>query len=185
MTGTLMGPPSGMVDGFIERASQRAILSADGLYRYWLTRDLGGSHNPCVFIMLNPSTADAEQDDPTIRRCMGFAKREGCGLLVVVNLFAYRTPSPKTMYHAHACKLDIVGPWNDAAIVAAARLARDGGRLIAAWGNQKQAVVGLRERTVLGLLKGEPMLRLHRAGVAMPYPPHPLYIPGDAALVVH
>ena len=60
-----------------------ARFSANGIYRYLLTRSLGGSAT-CLFIMLNPSSADAENDDPTIRRCIGFANREGYGRLEVI-----------------------------------------------------------------------------------------------------
>ncbi len=77
-----------------------ASLSVCGRYRYDLVRDIGG-HSPfAVFIMLNPSTADAHHDDPTIRRCMGFAKAWGCGKLIVLNLFAIRATDPKDMLAA-------------------------------------------------------------------------------------
>jgi hypothetical protein len=54
----------------------------------------------CVFIMLNPSTADAKADDPTIRKCYGFAQRLGYGGFIVVNLFAFRTPNPLDLKRA-------------------------------------------------------------------------------------
>ena len=67
-----------------------ANISADGVYRYYLLRLWDGDDygDKCTFIMLNPSTADHMVDDPTIRRCVGFAEREGCTGLEVVNLFA-------------------------------------------------------------------------------------------------
>ena len=77
-----------------------ADISPDGLYRYTLGRTWGDG-DTCVFIMLNPSVADAESDDPTIRRCRGFAEALGCGSLLVANLYAYRacllytSPSPR------------------------------------------------------------------------------------------
>ena len=76
-----------------------AIISDDGRYRYTLTREWGQGPRIC-WIMLNPSTADVEHDDPTIRRCIGYAKREGCGSMVVVNLFAFRTTWPKELWAA-------------------------------------------------------------------------------------
>lgn len=74
-----------------------AEISDDGLYRYRLTRqwDIGA---PMTFVMLNPSTADALVDDPTIRRCMNFARREGCYGIVVVNLFALRVTRPVHLF---------------------------------------------------------------------------------------
>src|SRR5689334_20041621 len=70
-----------------------AVLSPCGLYRYRLTRRWGDGP-ALLFVMLNPSTADATEDDPTIRRCTGFAKREGMPAIEVVNLFAWRATDP-------------------------------------------------------------------------------------------
>jgi hypothetical protein len=81
----------------IDQSPERgATISEDGLYRYCLWRQWGGGPS-MTFVMLNPSTADAEKDDPTIRRCIGFAKREGCGRLEVVNLFALRATTPRKL----------------------------------------------------------------------------------------
>jgi hypothetical protein len=71
-----------------------AWISTNGIYRYRLWRCWDDSARFMVFVMLNPSTADAETDDPTIRRCIGFAKREGCGGIEVVNLYALRATKP-------------------------------------------------------------------------------------------
>lgn len=75
-----------------------AVISPDGVYRYRLDRELPTqletrSRTVC-FVMLNPSTADADQDDPTIRRCLGFAETWGYDKLVVVNLFGYPQRRP-------------------------------------------------------------------------------------------
>ena len=76
-----------------------AVISHCKRYRYRLARHWGaGSALP--FVMLNPSTADADNDDPTIRRCIAFAKREGAGGIVVANLFAFRATSPADMLAA-------------------------------------------------------------------------------------
>ena len=85
-----------------------ATISECGLYRYSLTRVWDDVLPMCIFVMLNPSTADADIDDPTIRRCINFAKREGCGSLMVVNLFAYRATSPADMKAA----VDPIGSGN-------------------------------------------------------------------------
>ena len=76
-----------------------AVISPCERYRYILRRqwEEGNQIKWMAFIMLNPSTADAEQDDQTIRKCIGFAKRERCGGLIVVNLFAYRATDPKEL----------------------------------------------------------------------------------------
>lgn len=82
-----------LLDEPCDGISRFAMISPDGLYRYWLGRRwTEGPH--MVFIMLNPSTADGRQDDPTIRRCMGFARREGCGAIEVINLYALRATKP-------------------------------------------------------------------------------------------
>lgn len=75
-----------------------AVISPCGLYRYRLSRCWGPGRR-MVWVMLNPSTADAEVDDPTIRRCMGFAKREGYGAIDVINLYALRATKPIHLSH--------------------------------------------------------------------------------------
>lgn len=88
-----------------------AIISPNGQYRYTLTRPISQAVRwvrPMLFIMLNPSTADATLDDPTIRRCRWFASREGCTKLTVVNLFAYRATDPGKLITA----ADPIGPDN-------------------------------------------------------------------------
>jgi hypothetical protein len=78
-------------------ATSDALISDCGIYRYMLTRKWEPSCYSLPIIMLNPSTADAREDDPTIRRCMSFARREGYGGIWVQNLFAYRATSPAAM----------------------------------------------------------------------------------------
>jgi hypothetical protein len=84
-----------------------AVISDDGLYRYYLSRRWGGGKS-MVFIMLNPSTADASVDDATIRKCIGFAERANCTAIEVVNLFGFRATKPKDLWLAD----DPVGPDN-------------------------------------------------------------------------
>lgn len=79
------------------RMMQRAAeISECGTYRWSLSRVFGGHRSVC-WIMLNPSTADAMKDDPTIKRIIGFSQRWGYGRLEVVNLYPYRSPSPKDL----------------------------------------------------------------------------------------
>lgn len=74
-----------------------ATLSPDGKHRYYLFRDTHQNSNVATFVMLNPSTADHEKDDPTIRRCMDYALRWNCGVLQVINLFSVRSPEPSSV----------------------------------------------------------------------------------------
>lgn len=111
-------------------ARKDADVSACGTYRYTLERQWGMGP-PLCFIMLNPSTADASLDDPTIRRCMGFARREGAGGIWVANLYALRSTSP-ALLGVHP---DPVGPENDRAIGDVLLMGALGHHpVIAAWG---------------------------------------------------
>lgn len=88
-----------------------ATISSCGRYRYALGRAWNDEHDGSpIFsiVMLNPSTADGTIDDPTIRKCIHFAKQEGCGSLLVRNLFAWRATDPAELRHA----ADPVGPLN-------------------------------------------------------------------------
>lgn len=113
-----------------------ATISACGRYRYRLGRSIAAldvdASRVALFVMLNPSTADALKDDPTIKRCLHFARREGCGRLDVVNLYAFRSSSPDDLY-ATAEGFDPVGPENDATIAEAGRGAA---LIVVAWGNE-------------------------------------------------
>ena len=154
-----------------------AIISDCGRYRYRLTRQCGLTTGGCVnFIMLNPSTADAKEDDPTIRRCMSFALRWGFRELVVTNLFAYRATDPREMKKA----ADPVGPENMQYVQEAADYAVHGweaygikGLVICAWGNHGSYMD--QDKTVLGWIGHlNPMaLRVSQSG----QPAHPLYLP--------
>lgn len=83
-----------------------ANISDCGRYRYGLERRWDRGAYPLPIIMLNPSTADASIDDPTIRRCMTFARRDGFGGIAVANLFSFRATSPEAMKAAP----DPIGP---------------------------------------------------------------------------
>lgn len=88
--------------------AREAVLSSDGRYRYRLLRRWDYSLPRLGWVMLNPSTADAKVDDPTILRCMDFADRWGYGGIVVRNLFALRATNPATLLADN----DPVGPDN-------------------------------------------------------------------------
>lgn len=145
-----------------------AVLSADGLYRYRLDREWGRGLR-AVWVMLNPSTADAEVDDPTIRRCVGFTKAWGLDALTVVNVFALRSTDPKAL-RGHG---DPVGPDNDDYM----RWAIDGAAIvIAAWGQSWPKPFAGRVGSVGRMLSG----KAHHLGLtASGQPMHPLYRPAN------
>lgn len=88
--------------------SSSAVISECGKYRYRLSRRWNESGYSLPFVMLNPSIADAKIDDPTIRRCMGFARREGYAGIEVANLYAFRATFPVDLWKA----IDPEGPNN-------------------------------------------------------------------------
>ncbi len=105
-----------------------ATFSEDRRYRYSLGRRVGDSSCRILFIMLNPSRADERRDDATIRRCVGFARDWGFGILDVVNLFALMSTDPRVLLEAE----DPVGPANDA-VIGDSLLESD--TIVLAWGN--------------------------------------------------
>lgn len=153
-----------------------AELSEDGVYRYLLWRRWDLSRPRALFIMLNPSTADADTDDPTIRRCIGFAKAWGFGGLRVVNLYPFRATKPEDLWKAPFPR----GQGNLGHIERA--IDAPDGIAVAAWGaHGREAQV----KEVRGLFYdlGIPLyaLKLTAAGA----PSHPLYIRGDTCPIVY
>lgn len=111
-----------------------AVLSECGLYRYRLERSWGvSSAAPVTWVMLNPSTADAELDDPTLTHCATFTRQAGWDRLVVVNLFGLRSTDPAELGRAD----DPVGPENLAHVRAALQ---EAGLIVAAWGAHPMAL---------------------------------------------
>lgn len=97
-----------------EAAPVNAVISACGAYRYQLRREnLGASPMTIKWVMLNPSTADATADDPTIRRCLAFSRYWGAGQMFVCNLYAFRATRPRDMWAQEELGSDIIGPQND------------------------------------------------------------------------
>jgi hypothetical protein len=148
-----------------------ASLSADGAYRYALTRRWDVLSSRCLVVVgLNPSTADAHTDDPTIRRCVAFAKREGCGQLLMLNLYALRSTDPAALW-SHP---NPIGPGNDSHIK---RLTGPSDLVLAAWGSNARDAD--RASAVLALLPPVVCLGTTKDG----HPRHPLYVRGDTPLV--
>lgn len=161
-----------------------AVLSKEKTprYRYELTREwaLAKNRKPktVTFIMLNPSTADDKEDDPTIKRCVAFARDNGANRLIVANLFAYRTSSVSELKEMRTHD-DIVGPeyWDRLAATV-----RKSQTIILGWG--KDGGILEQDKAVLEFLKLEVKgtfycLTINKDGS----PKHPLYIRGSAPLI--
>lgn len=147
----------------------------EGIYRTFLSRDISVMSRTCLFIMLNPSTATATTNDPTITRCIGFADRENCGTLWVCNLFALRSTDPAELYAHPAPEGD---PENLAEIAVRATQAD---LVVCAWGRHgKLRNRSSKVRTTL-MLNGIKPWCLKKSGDGVPH--HPLYLRADAPLV--
>ncbi|WP_199313846.1 DUF1643 domain-containing protein [Leptolyngbya sp. FACHB-671] len=146
-----------------------ATFDPTGTYRYSLWREWDANAPKVGFIMLNPSSADAEKNDPTIRRCISFAQFWGYGCLEVVNLFAYRATHLKDLLQA----TDPIGDKNDRYLNAAMQTAE---MLVVAWGNWGS--LNQRDQAVLQLVSEHRhvcCLSVNRSG----QPRHPLYVRSD------
>ena len=144
-----------------------AVFSPCKTYRYRLWRTWDATKKPIVFMMLNPSIADENQNDPTVERCQRRAMSLGFGQLQVVNIFSLISTDPRGLY---TCD-DPVGPENNAAIQEAVKGADT---VVCAWGTHGGHVD--RAREVVGLLKvagvNPQCLGLNSDGS----PKHPLYV---------
>ncbi len=154
-------------------------MEPNASYRYVLERDWSNPEGPqvtpetdlLVWVMLNPSTADGMQDDPTIRRCMAFARAWGYGGIAVVNLYAWRATDPDELFQMK----DVVGPLNLDFVERACR----GRHVVVAWGahavvKQQWEDVG---RTLERIRKGA--VRIDCLGTTKSgHPRHPLYVKG-------
>lgn len=160
-----------------------AELSECGRYRWWLRRSglLREQANAyvrgkgvCCFVMLNPSTADANQDDPTIRRCMNFARSWGYDTLSVRNLFPWRATDPKELFNGETVT---GGTRGDSELLVS--LTAD--LVVLAWG---ASVPFNRDQQALGLFNmAAPRRSLHCLGLTKGgHPRHPLYVRADAEL---
>lgn len=164
-----------------------AWISSCGAYRYRLSRTWDLERPTCAFVMLNPSTADASKDDPTIRKCVGYAKRWGYGEIVVVNAFAFRATDPSDLKDAE----DPFGPENEYALTTTARQPKLD-RIVLGWGTKcrwgrgddkvlgdKRALRCLRQNLPVAQYKKIFALNVTKGG----YPQHPLYVPYDVELI--
>lgn len=135
-------------------------------YRYTLWRDWRDLITPSGYVMfigLNPSTADDFQDDPTIRRCIGYASTWGFGAMCMTNAFAFRARHPKVMKKQH----DPVGPENNRHLI---DIAKHASIIVAAWG--ADGAFQDRDQEIRALIPGLHYLELTDGG----QPKHPLYL---------
>lgn len=130
-----------MVDA-LTVADSGALLSEDGAFRYKLWRIWDASLPALPIVMFNPSTADAKRDDPTIRRCVGFAWRwrslAKIGGIVIGNLYAYRATDPQNVYDRlkEMSADQTIGPENDRHLQEIVEAAvRADVSVLCAWGN--------------------------------------------------
>jgi hypothetical protein len=145
--------------------TRSAVFSPCRRYRYELWRRWEDGPY-CMFIGLNPSTADSKKDDPTIRRCTRFAHDWGYAALCMTNLFAFQTPDPKILMAAE----DPIGPENNGTLQ---RVAAGAGIVIAAWGTYGRYL--RRGVTVATMLPDLHCLHQTKDGM----PGHPLYLRAD------
>ncbi len=136
-------------------------------YRYLLTRTWDEGKGFVKFIALNPSTADETDDDPTIRRCMGFANKWGYGGIAMINLFAFRATEPKEMMSA---PFPIGEAERNEHTLKMANICN---LVIAAWGNDGSYMN--QDKIAKKLVNKLHCLRINKSG----QPAHPLYLPGD------
>ena len=146
-----------------------AHFSRCGQYRYQLSRCWDPTMSRCTFIGLNPSTADANTNDPTIRRVISFAQEEGFGGVIVCNLFAFRATRPEDL----KASIDPVGPRNNFWI---RRSIAESDLTVVAWGNH--GTFNNRAARVLRYLTGPMCLGTTSLG----QPKHPLYLAKTTSL---
>ncbi len=146
-----------------------AIISDCGAYRYSLSRIWDESLPAVAFIMCNPSTADSENDDPTIRRCIAYAKQWGYGALLVGNMYAFRATNPKELL----ADKDISGPKNMYYLIEVVSMCD---MVVCAWGNNAPYITTVSLTTsFLKTIKPLYHLGLTKQG----QPKHPLYLKKD------
>lgn len=148
---------------------RNAILSTCSTYRYELTRTWDSTKPRLLFVLLNPSKADDTKEDPTSRKCIGFAERMGFGGITIVNLFAYRATDPADLKRAGFP----AGPRNSDTLVEAMWAHRD---IVLGWGAH-----GRRHKELTGYVTTMAMLSGARVHVLRRLvdgvPEHPLMLP--------
>jgi hypothetical protein len=150
-----------------------ARITPDGVYRYWLQQyvtpaDEEGPY--ALWVMLNPSTADAERDDATVRKVREFSRRAGYKRFVIVNLYAFRTPSPRVLFQVSPSLR--IGSENDETIE---RFAKNAQAVFVAWGTNAQPARVAEVAAILARSGPRPVVALAYAQEGQPI--HPLMAP--------
>jgi hypothetical protein len=140
-------------------------------YRYTLLRVWDKTKPKIAFIGLNPSVADEQQDDNTVRKCINIARRDGYGQIVMLNAYAYRSTDPKGL----TSQLDVVGRFNDRYI---AEESKSADKIVVAWGNH---ATDDRHTTLLKVLEGQRLYCFAKNNNGKPK--HPLYVSLKAPLI--
>lgn len=165
----------------MEYTHKEAVVSDDQRYRYTLYREWADVFDPVRvlnFVMLNPSTADGRKDDPTIRKCVGFAKCVDFNAIRVVNLFAFRATQPRDLDHYRKFGKDITGTLNDSYV---GELPPEE-TVVAAWGAQFHNKDWRNTRVAQTIkLLNRPLLCLRKTDSGQPW--HPLYVPYGPLIV--
>ena len=157
-----------------------ALTDITGTYRYALCRDWAPALPPLAVVMLNPSTATATEDDATIRRCLGFALRDGFGHLLVVNRSPFRARDPKNLA-AHRPAAGVLVTNEEVIRREVGMVVRFGGAVVAAWGAHKVDPLFSTDVQEIAQSAGWP---LQCWGTTKDgHPRHPLYLPADAERV--
>ena len=149
---------------------RQAMFNEDRTKRFWLYRSWGCPNEPCItFIGLNPSTADEREDDPTIRRCIGFAKRHEYGHMYMINLFSTVRPKPTDIDNSNEAIVQNFVRWGVPLKLSDA--------IVYAWGSFSAAKAI--EKTVVPMFPEALCLGKNQDGS----PKHPLYLPNKTRLV--
>lgn len=154
-----------------------AVISECGTFRYELVRSWDNMLPQMIFVMLNPSTADHETDDNTIRKDIGFAKRNGCGSIRVYNIWAYRATDPKGL-EKYGWK---EGHENRYWLSQAISMGAMGSKIVCAWGANAR-----NRREPLEFIENarRQNVPLYALGLTLDgIPRHPLYLRNDSPLI--
>lgn len=185
LSGLLAGKGATTVHDF----SQSAMFSGDRVYRWKLWRRWEAGKPELVVIGLNPSTADETNDDPTVRRCMGFARTWGYGRLLMLNLFPFRAKSPQALASWYAgplalhARLDSLTENARHIMDEGIRVQAAGGAILAAWGSHG-ALLGQCDN--LSALMDSYGLRVACLGITQAgEPKHPLYLRADTKPIAY